>query len=78
MGLVSEARVDVAVRRVLTSRFELGDFDPKANVPYRSINASIAGARFREKDRGREGRREKLRNASLAASHMVVFFHLCV
>jgi beta-glucosidase len=42
-GLVSEARVDVAVRRVLTSRFELGDFDPKANVPYRSINASIAG-----------------------------------
>ena len=43
-GLVSEARVDVAVRRVLSSRFDLGDFDAKANVPYRSINLSIAGA----------------------------------
>ena len=42
MGLLSEARVDVAVRRVLTSRFELGDFDLKEEVPYRLINASIA------------------------------------
>jgi hypothetical protein len=42
MGLVPESTVDVAVRRVLRARFELGDFDPKTLVKYREINASIA------------------------------------
>ena len=41
-GLVSEATVDVAVRRVLRARFELGDFDPRELVSYRKINSSVA------------------------------------
>ena len=40
-GLVAEADVDLALTRVLTSRFKLGLFDPPEAVPYASISTSI-------------------------------------
>lgn len=39
-GLLSEQAIDVAVKRVLKARFLLGEFDPVASVPYKSIPAS--------------------------------------
>ena len=39
-GLVTEADIDVALRRLLTLRFRLGHFDPAERVPYRAIPAS--------------------------------------
>jgi beta-glucosidase len=39
-GLVTEADIDKALRRLLTLRFRLGHFDPAANVSYRSIPPS--------------------------------------
>jgi beta-glucosidase len=40
-GLVVEADVDRALMRVLRARFLLGEFDPAANVPYRSIRTDV-------------------------------------
>ena len=40
-GLVAESDVDVALTRVLRSRFLLGEFDPASAVPYRSIGADV-------------------------------------
>lgn len=39
-GLVTEADLDVALRRLFTLRFRLGQFDPAARVAYRAIPAS--------------------------------------
>jgi beta-glucosidase len=39
-GLLSEADVDGAVRRIFTARFRLGMFDPRSMVPYSKIPAS--------------------------------------
>ena len=39
-GLVSEADIDKALRRLFTLRFKLGEFDPAERVPYRSIPVS--------------------------------------
>ena len=36
-GLASEAEIDTAVKRLFTARFELGMFDPPADVPYANI-----------------------------------------
>jgi beta-glucosidase len=36
-GLCTEADIDLALRRLLTLRFKLGQFDPPERVPYRSI-----------------------------------------
>lgn len=36
-GQITEAEIDVSVRRLLKSRFELGMFDPDERVPYASI-----------------------------------------
>ena len=36
-GLISEAEIDVAVKRLLTARFRLGMFDPPDMVPYAQI-----------------------------------------
>jgi beta-glucosidase len=45
-GLITEAEIDVAVKRLMTARFKLGMFDPPAMVPYARIpfseNASEA------------------------------------
>ncbi len=47
-GLISEAEIDVAVKRLFTARFRLGMFDPAADVPFNSIlfseNDSAANA----------------------------------
>jgi beta-glucosidase len=37
-GLMTEAVVDTALRRLFTARFRLGMFDPAANVPYSKIS----------------------------------------
>ena len=39
-GLVTEADINVALRRLFTLRFRLGQFDPAGRVPYRSIPPS--------------------------------------
>ncbi len=39
-GLVTEADIDVALRRLFTLRVRLGQFDPAERVPYRAIPAS--------------------------------------
>ena len=36
-GLITEADIDVNVRRILTSRFELGMFDPAENLPWADL-----------------------------------------
>jgi beta-glucosidase len=40
-GLVTEAQVDTAVRRLMLARFELGMFDPPERVPWASIPSSV-------------------------------------
>ena len=39
-GLVTEAQIDVAVKRLFTARFKLGMFDPPAQVPFAQIPMS--------------------------------------
>ena len=39
-GLVTEADIDAALRRLFTLRFRLGQFDPAEKVPYRAIPPS--------------------------------------
>ena len=36
-GLISEAEIDTAVKRLMTARFRLGMFDPPEMVPYARI-----------------------------------------
>ena len=36
-GLISEADINVAVKRLMTARFQLGMFDPPEMVPYAQI-----------------------------------------
>lgn len=40
-GLISEAEIDTALRRLLNTKFKLGLFDPEAQVPYASIPSSV-------------------------------------
>src|SRR6185503_14738961 len=40
-GLLTEADIDRALRRVLKVRFRLGELDPADRVPYRQIPASV-------------------------------------
>ena len=44
-GLVSEADIDRAVKRVLEARFRLGMFDPPDKVPFASIPYSVVDSR---------------------------------
>jgi beta-glucosidase len=43
-GLLTEAGLDVSVKRLFTARFRLGMFDPSASVPYNSIAFSEVGS----------------------------------
>lgn len=43
-GDISEADIDVSVRRLLTDRFELGDFDPDSLVSWTSIPMSVVSS----------------------------------
>jgi len=40
MGFVEVATIDRSVRRLFTTRFKLGEFDPRERVPFRSIPRS--------------------------------------
>lgn len=40
-GIISEADIDVAVKRLFTARFKLGVFDPEEKVPYAQIPFSV-------------------------------------
>jgi len=44
-GLIDEAEIDVALRRLLYARFRLGMFDPPERVPYASIPAGVVNCR---------------------------------
>ena len=37
-GLITEAQIDAAVKRIFTARFKLGMFDPPENVPYSKLD----------------------------------------
>lgn len=38
-GLISEADIDVSLRRILRGRFELGMFDPEEDIPWSNLTA---------------------------------------
>jgi beta-glucosidase len=40
-GMISEAEIDIAVERLFTARFRLGEFDPPERVPYARIPYSM-------------------------------------
>ncbi len=40
-GLATEAQIDAAVRRLLSTRFRLGEFDPRTDVKYRGIGRDV-------------------------------------
>jgi beta-glucosidase len=41
-GLVTEADIDIALVRVFTARFQLGEFDPVDAVPYNSVSYTLS------------------------------------
>lgn len=48
-GLLKESDIDAALRRLLTLRFRLGQFDPAEKVPYRAIPASANNTEANDK-----------------------------
>ncbi len=44
-GQITEAQIDVSVKRLLKERFELGDFDDESIVPYKQIPASVIASK---------------------------------
>ena len=44
-GLISEAQIDQAVRRLLLARFQMGMFDPDESVPFSSIPYSVVDSK---------------------------------
>lgn len=48
-GLITEADVDRALERSLTTRFKLGMFDPPEEVPYASIPTDVVGCEAHRK-----------------------------
>lgn len=58
-GAISEAQVDVSVRRLLEARFELGDFDPDSLVEWTKIPESIVACKA-HKDMALEMAREQM------------------
>lgn len=44
-GLISEAQIDQAVRRLLLARFKMGMFDPDEQVPFASIPFSVVDSK---------------------------------
>jgi beta-glucosidase len=44
-GLISEAEIDLSVKRLMLARMKLGMFDPPAMVPYNSIPYSVVDSR---------------------------------
>src|SRR6185436_15426218 len=44
VGLITEAEIDVSLKRLMTARFRLGMFDPPEMVPYTRIPISVVNA----------------------------------
>ena len=44
-GRITEAQIDVSVKRLLEARFELGDFDSDELVPWRSVKPSVVASK---------------------------------
>jgi len=44
-GLISQADIDLALSRVMTTRFKLGMFDPPNQVPYAATTMSVVGSK---------------------------------
>ena len=44
-GLISQADIDLALSRVMTTRFKLGMFDPPDQVPYAATTMSVVGSK---------------------------------
>jgi len=44
-GLITEAQIDVAVKRLLLARFKMGQFDPDSMVPFADIPYSIVDSK---------------------------------
>lgn len=44
-GLISQADIDLALSRVMTTRFKLGMFDPPDQVPYAATMMSVVGSK---------------------------------
>ena len=44
-SLITEADIDIALKRLLLARFKLGMFDKPENVPYSSIPMAVVGSR---------------------------------
>lgn len=58
-GLLTEADVDRAVRRLLTTRFRLGEFDPPEANPYASISSEVINCRAHQ-ELAREAARQSI------------------
>ena len=58
-GLLAEADVDRAARRILSIRFRLGEFDPAGRNPFARIGAEAIGAR-RHRTLAREAARQAI------------------
>jgi beta-glucosidase len=52
-GLITEAEIDVSLRRLFRARFQLGMFDPEERVPYSSIPVEVVNCR-RHRDLAKE------------------------
>jgi len=40
-GLITEAEIDISLRRILTTKFKLGLFDPQENLPWSGLTTEI-------------------------------------
>ncbi|MFY1686721.1 glycoside hydrolase family 3 C-terminal domain-containing protein [Plantactinospora sp. WMMB782] len=58
-GLLDESDLDTAVRRILTIRFRLGDFDPPERNPYTAITADVINCSAHQ-ELAREAARQSL------------------
>jgi beta-glucosidase len=59
MGLISEAEIDLAVKRLFTARFRLGMFDPEEQVPYSKISPQVVNCE-KHKQLARQVARESI------------------
>lgn len=58
-GLISEARIDSALKTLLITRFKLGLFDPKGSNPYDNIDLSVVNSQA-HRDLAREAAQKSI------------------
>lgn len=44
-NLITEANIDISVKRLFTARFQLGMFDPKKDVPWSDLNTDVVDSK---------------------------------